>query len=234
MPNDRTIYWVPLESNPEVLNKFCHGVGMSETFSFNDCWSLEEDALTFVPQPVQALVFLFPYDAAYHARIPQLEQETADRPISPNVWYMKQLVANACGTVALIHSLANNVNNLNITEGKLKDFLDRTRGMSPLERGQALEQAEAVEEVHSEVAQQGQTRAPSATANVECHFICFTKVENHLYELDGGKSRPLNHGPTTDENFLKDAINVIKRNYIANNPDNPNFSVLTLGPATTE
>lgn len=29
--------------------------------------------------------------------------------VSPDVYYMKQYIQNACGTVALIHSVANNL-----------------------------------------------------------------------------------------------------------------------------
>jgi len=48
------------------------------------------------------------------------EAEVAEKgqTVSDNVFYLKQNVTNACGTIALIHSVANNddkyVNNLNV------------------------------------------------------------------------------------------------------------------------
>ena len=36
------------------------------------------------------------------------EQEAAGADVPENVYFMKQFVGNACGTVALIHAVANN------------------------------------------------------------------------------------------------------------------------------
>lgn len=42
------------------------------------------------------------------------EQEAAlkekGQEVSPNVYYLKQIISNSCGTVALVHSVANNEN----------------------------------------------------------------------------------------------------------------------------
>lgn len=48
----------------------------------------------------------------------ETEVEEKGQTVSDNVFYLKQIVTNACGTIALIHSVANNsekyVNNLNV------------------------------------------------------------------------------------------------------------------------
>lgn len=63
-----------------------------------------------LPQQVEALIFLFPITEAYEkfkdeeeARLIKLEQS-----ISPEVVFFKQTIANACGMIALLHSVANN------------------------------------------------------------------------------------------------------------------------------
>ena len=45
------------------------------------------------------------------------------------VYYMKQTISNACGTVALMHSVINNVNSgvIELEEGPLKTFIAATR-----------------------------------------------------------------------------------------------------------
>ena len=30
------------------------------------------------------------------------------------------------------------------------------------------------------------------------YYVCFTKVDGHLYELDGSKAFPIDHGPCED------------------------------------
>ena len=34
--------------------------------------------------------------------------------VSPNVYFMKQTIGNACGTVAIVHSIANNMDVLEL------------------------------------------------------------------------------------------------------------------------
>lgn len=38
------------------------------------------------------------------------------------------------------------------------------------------------------------------------HFVCFVVKDGHLYELDGRKHAPINHGPSTPETLLQDAV----------------------------
>lgn len=48
----------------------------------------------------------------------EAEVEEKGQTVSDSVFYLKQIVTNACGTIALIHSVANNtdkyVTNLNV------------------------------------------------------------------------------------------------------------------------
>lgn len=46
------------------------------------------------------------------------EVKTNGQKVSSNVYFIKQTVSNACGTVAIIHSLANNIDLLDI-DGKI-------------------------------------------------------------------------------------------------------------------
>jgi hypothetical protein len=40
--------------------------------------------------------------------VQEVEIEEKGQTVSDNVFYLKQIVTNACGTIALIHSVANN------------------------------------------------------------------------------------------------------------------------------
>lgn len=39
---------------------------------------------------------------------------------------------------------------------------------------------------------------------IDKHFIAFIPFQGSIYELDGRKKFPINHGKTTKETFLKD------------------------------
>ena len=47
--------------------------------------------------------------------------------VSDDIYYMKQTISNACGTVAMIHSVANCQDVVDLENGILKDFLENTK-----------------------------------------------------------------------------------------------------------
>lgn len=94
--DDRPI-WLPLESNPTVMTNFLVDIGMSAEWSVVDLIGIDEDVLGFVPQPVAAIIFLYPptvYDS----------EADGDATLNDSVFFMKQMIRNACGTVALVRS----------------------------------------------------------------------------------------------------------------------------------
>lgn len=83
-----------------------------------------------------------------------------------------------------------------------KKFLDAARNLTPEERGKLLQSDASFTEAHQELAVEGQTDANSDEP-VNHHFIAFVNYKNELYELDGRKSYPVSHGPTSDDTFLQ-------------------------------
>ena len=86
--------WVPLESNPEVLNGFAQSLGLNtQMMTFHDVWGLDEELLAFIPQPVKALLFLYPITPRSEAaRVAQnTTLEAANDPADPSVYFMKQV-----------------------------------------------------------------------------------------------------------------------------------------------
>ena len=215
--------WVPLESNPDVMNNFLKKVGVSSEWTIVDVLSLDDDLLEFVPRPVAALILLSP-ESDHNAT--DGKQNKGDEKFE-GVFFMRQTIRNACGTIALIHAVGNNTDKINFEPNSpLKSFIDSTKNLSPYEIGKKLESNEQICSAHEAVALEGQTDAPGINEEVNHGFVAFVQQNGQLYEL-GRSPGPINHGPTTDEGFLKDAARVC-REYINKIPNNPNFSVLAL------
>eukprot|EP00761_Pharyngomonas_kirbyi_P011491 gb/GECH01011516.1/.p1 GENE.gb/GECH01011516.1/~~gb/GECH01011516.1/.p1 ORF type:complete len:231 (+),score=62.84 gb/GECH01011516.1/:1-693(+) len=226
--------WIPLESNPDVLNKFVWELGLPKEYAFTDVFSLDPEMLQFVPRPVYAVVLLFPVsETTEKARDEENEKIKKDgQTVSDNVYFMRQTVSNACGTVGVLHSIANNQDKFKL-EGFCDKFIKETANLTPKERADYLENADDLEKAHQSTAQEGQTQAPSEDEKVSLHFISLVHVDGHLYELDGRKEFPINHGSTTQENLLDDAAGVVRK-YMEYNPGNMNYTIMALTKRPSE
>jgi len=215
--------WIPLQSNPEILNKYLRKLGVTEDWSVVDVLGFDSELLEFVPKPVKALLLLFPCSDKYEQHRLAEDEKLKENPTKyPNdLFYMKQTIHNACGTCALIHALSNN-KDIVLEDGILKTFLDAARDLTAEERGKLLEANAAFMETHQTLAVRDQSENPSDGENH--HFIALVEKDGELYELDGRKSFPIKHGPTTAERFLEDAARVCKE-FIARDPDELRFTV---------
>uniref|UniRef100_A0A4D5RA75 Ubiquitin carboxyl-terminal hydrolase n=1 Tax=Scolopendra viridis TaxID=118503 RepID=A0A4D5RA75_SCOVI len=222
--------WMPLESNPEVMTKFLRGLGVPNNWQLVDVLGLDPELLQMVPRPVAAVLLLFPTSEEYKAHCLKQEEELKSKgeSVNQNVYFMKQTISNACGSIALIHAIANNLERIQLESDKgLKKFIDATKNMSPESRAARLEKDEVMSSAHEEHAQEGQTSAPNPMQPVNLHFVTFVNVENTLYELDGRKPFPIVHGPTSDDSLLEDASKVCKQ-FMERDPKEVNFSVVAL------
>lgn len=226
--------WLPLESNPDVMNKFLVHLGMPNKWQVSDVYGLDSDALAVVPRPALALIMLFPSNDKYEEYKKQEEEEIKGKgqKVDEDLYFLKQYVHNACGTIALIHSVANNLDQIQLGDGHLKQFLDDSMSLDPEKRGEMLQNALGIINTHKEIAQEGQTEAPEPTDPVGYHFVAFIHKNGCLYELDGRKAFPINHGPTTPDNLLEDASKVVQK-YIQREPDDLHFTLVALTAAAS-
>ena len=220
--------WLPLESNPDVMNKYLVNLGVDGTrWKYFDVYGLDPELLMMVPRPVCALLLLFPITENYQKFCKAEEQrlESKKQVISENVYFTMQTVGNACGTVAIIHSISNNTDKIGLKDGPLKCFLESTKSLSPKERAIALETDKGITLCHGESALQGQTQA--IDEKVDLHFIAFIHKDGHLYELDGRKPFPVNHGSTSAGSFLEDSAAVCKK-FMDRDPTLLQFNIVAL------
>lgn len=114
--------------------------------------------------------------------------------------------------------------------------------MSPEERAKKLENDEALASAHKSYETKGQSSVPTPErSDVDTHFVAFVYDEETrcLYELDGRKKKPINHGvvvsgrgeSTTDQKnkslkledveglpLLRKTIDVIKKEFVDKSP----------------
>lgn len=154
--------------------------------------------MDFVPRPLAAVIFLYPitekseeFRHEEEARVTKREQD-----ISPQVMFFKQTISNACGMMALIHSLANNKELLGMSfthnthheinkhvmcmyvcigPGLFQDLINKADGMTPEERAELLEGCEQLANVHETGAQEGQTKVNKSFPKDGIH-LCLSLI----------------------------------------------------------
>ncbi|EME26593.1 Ubiquitin carboxyl-terminal hydrolase isozyme L3 [Galdieria sulphuraria] len=211
--------WIPLESNPQVLSEYLHKLGVEENVSLVDV--LSPDLLDLVPRPVYAVILLYPLHNQQSTR-EEIKQETS-------VYFCKQTISNACGTVALVHAVLNNIHRISCKKNSFFDkFYTSTVHLSPHERATCLEQSEELDYLHSEFAQVGQSQAPGNTEEIDLHFVTFVSQQGKLIQLDGRLEQPVVCGNCEEENLLQEATNVIKEQFMAKDPNEVRFNILAL------
>jgi len=236
-----TSRWVPLESNPDVLNKWAKAAGLDTSKDlFSDIYGLDDELLDMVPRPSKAVVLLFPITDTLEAKRKDEQtriSQNGQHPIDPSTFWMKQTIGNACGTMGLLHAFANT--SVAIAPGSaLAKFIEEGRDKNPDQRAKVLETTDFAS-IHADAASGGQTSAPSADSNTNLHFTCFVQArspegadgtsanEMRLLELDGRRNGPVDRGACKD--FLKDVAKFVK-DYYVEGATSVEFSMLSLGP----
>ncbi|EPQ32112.1 uncharacterized protein PFL1_00309 [Pseudozyma flocculosa PF-1] len=232
--------WVPLESNPELFTEWSRGMGLDTSrYTFHDIFGLDPDLLQMVPQPVEAVLLLYPttLDTAQMRNDEEAttQEHGANEADGDTIWF-KQTIGNACGTIGLLHALSNSrAIDAFPKDSPLRRLLNQARPLDPKQRAQLLASSKELESVHSSTASAGQTAAPQATDDIILHFVCFIRdKDGDLVELDGSRKGPLKRGIKVDtqEDLLPRAAAFVQQHYMARNPNEVNFNLIALGPAS--
>ena len=239
--------WVPLESNPELFTSWCSSLGMDTSkFAFHDIFGTDPDLLAMVPQPVAAVLLLFPITPSMEQLRTTENASASSASSTSDILWFKQTIGNACGTIGLLHALANSSAASAIKpDSPLYTFFKKARATDDVdERAEILVNSKELQTVHEATASQGQSQAPEDLDNVILHFVCFVRSKDgELVELDGsgGRKGPLVRGKKveTQEDLLPVAVNYVKDNYVSvaltaeslENPNEVNFNLIALGPS---
>jgi ubiquitin carboxyl-terminal hydrolase L3 len=105
-------------------------------------------------------------------------------------------------------------------------FTTKTAAMTPAQRAAALEEDTEAEEQHASTQAEGQSLQRESDAWQ--HFVAFVTRGGRLWELDGRKSQPIDHGASASETLLVDAARVVKETYMARDPEELRFTMVAL------
>ena len=154
-------------------------------WQFHDVFGTDPELLAFVPTPVLAVMLLFPVSAAAKQTAAEsvAQVNTDGQVLSDKVWFCKQRITNACGTVGVLHALMN-ADDVE-KDGWLKKFAENTEGKDPEACADVLEGDTELDKCHADAAEQGQTRPPALDEVVKLHFVVMIQKDGCLYELDG-------------------------------------------------
>lgn len=230
--------WLPLESNPKVVSKYIRKLGFDPGVSVHELLSLEDWALDMVPRPARAILLLFPISTeTEESRKAGLAAQAGSPPLA-DIVHMRQLIGNACGTIGLVHVMANlcRFSSESAEAGSwLERFLAGYRaGLTSDDVGALLEEDAAIEAAHAE-AEAGSEARHDRAANKNLHFIAFVDIRGHVVELDGRNDAPIIRGKVADigVDFLADAVAVVRACYMEVSPDALRFNMMVVcGKAT--
>ncbi|XP_064154316.1 ubiquitin carboxyl-terminal hydrolase BAP1 isoform X3 [Anguilla rostrata] len=158
--------------------------------------------------PVYGFIFLFKWIEERRSRrkVSTLVDETSviDDEIVNDMFFAHQLIPNSCATHALLSVLLNCSGvELGATLSRIKEF---TKGFSPESKGYAIGNAPELAKAHNSHARPEPRHLPekqngiSAVRTMEAfHFVSYVPVKDRLFELDGLKAYPIDHGPWGEE-----------------------------------
>lgn len=232
--------FIPLENNPQVFSSLIHDLGVSTKLTFHDVYSLDDpDLLSLVPRPAHALIFITPGPMYYNVReedgLGQADETGltynkagADEPV---MWF-RQTIGNACGLIALLHSVASD-SVRPFVEGNtvLDGLLAEATPLRPVQRAELLYNSEALEKAHMKAARTGDSSTPAADEPVGYHFLAFTKgKDGHLWELEGACDGPIDRGvlPEGEDMLGQTALDLGVRRFLKHAGDSMDFSIIAL------
>lgn len=198
--------WCVIESDPGVFTSLIKDFGVKGVEVEEIC-TLEKDSFESL-KPVHGLIFLFKYvNDQGRPDGTVLEDGLYDK-----VFFARQVINNACATQAIISVLLNTKHKDVTLGGTLQDFKDFTQSFDSNMKGLALSNSKLIREVHNSFSRQQIVEYEGGAEKSEeaYHFIGYVPIGGRLYELDGLKNGPIDHG-TFKGDWLDAARPVIQK-----------------------
>ncbi|KAI9296145.1 hypothetical protein K502DRAFT_364393 [Neoconidiobolus thromboides FSU 785] len=204
--------WNLIESDPEVFTNLIHKLGVNGVQAKEI--HIMDQFLEDEKNQVYGLIFCFKWE---NRKDTQLEENyTSDQ----NIYFPQQIITNACATQAILSILFNNKKiELGADLTQFKEFsLDFPADL----KGEMIGSSDLIRNTHNsfsgsddfisqwykEHLNEVYKDRPKEDA---FHFSSFLPINNQLFELDGLKRGPIEHGPINNENWVIQAFDIIRK-----------------------
>jgi ubiquitin carboxyl-terminal hydrolase L5 len=182
--------WCLIESDPGVFTELIQKFGVGGV-QVEELWSLDKEQFVDL-KPVYGLIFLFKWTA---------DDEPAGTVVRDNrldsIFFAKQVINNACATQAIL-SVLMNIQEQEVTLGPtLQDLKEFCASFDAGMKGLTLSNSDQIRNVHNSFSRQTLFEFDSKKAEKDddvFHFVSFLPIEGRIYELDGLKAGPIDHG----------------------------------------
>ncbi|XP_059059839.1 ubiquitin carboxyl-terminal hydrolase isozyme L5 [Achroia grisella] len=202
--------WCLIESDPGVFTQLIKTFG-AKGVQVEELWTIDNGIFENL-RPVHGLIFLFKYLQHEEPAGPVVTDNRLDK-----IYFAKQVINNACATQAII-SLLLNCAHPDVDIGpeltKLKEF---SMSFDPIMRGLSLSNSSTIRTAHNSMSQQVFFEIDPKTASKDddaYHFVGYMPIDGRLYELDGLRAGPIDHGPIGPGQDWLDVVTPIIRRRI--------------------
>jgi len=196
--------WLELESDPGLFTLLLEDMGVVGT-QVEEIYDLQKESLVEGGQCYGA-IFLFRWIEERRSRRKLVDEQTLyvkDETVVNSIFFAQQMIPNSCATHALVSVLLNCPSlELGNTLSKLKTHV---QGMSPENKGLAIGNCPELAMAHNSHAvprarrrfdrTSGAVTTGSRYSGEAFHFVSYVPINGRLFELDGLRKFPLDHGP---------------------------------------
>jgi len=187
--------WCLIESDPGVFTELIQKFGVTGV-QVEELWSLDKESFADI-KPVYGLVFLFKWSPDSDPAGSVVQDSRLD-----SIFFAKQVINNACATQAIM-SVLMNIEDTSVTLGDtLREFKEFCGALDPETKGLALSNSDQIRSVHNSFARQTLFEFDSKKAEKDddvFHFVSYVPINGRIYELDGLKPGPVDHGPAGED-----------------------------------
>jgi len=197
--------WCLIESDPGVFTELIRGFGV-DGVQVEEIWDLSADTFDRL-KPVHGLIFLFKWVSESDVPGEIVQDSRLDK-----IFFAKQVINNACATQAIL-SILMNCQHQDLTLGEtLGSFREFVQGFDAQMKGLTLSNSEVIRDVHNGFSRKTLFEFDSKVAAKDdevYHFVSYMPIDGRLYELDGLKAGPIDHGPIPADKSWTDVIKPI-------------------------